>query len=127
MVRLVDDHHIGQFRDAAEALRKVALPAEVRVAEDGKIAEVRAATDSSDVREPFAQMWLPYTFLCCLGGKQDNALALVQDEALDQHQAHERLAETDAVAEEGSAVLARDLHERPVGLLLITVDVGEHL
>jgi hypothetical protein len=123
---LVDDHHVSQLRDTAETLRKVALPAEVRVAEDGKIAEVSTATDAPDVREPFAQVRLPDTFLCCLGGEQDDALALVQDEALDQHQAYERLAETDAVAEERAAVLAGDLHERPVGLLLIAVDAREH-
>ena len=127
VVRLVDDHDVGQLRDAPEALRKVALATEVGVAEDGEVAEVRAAADAADVRQPFAQVRLPDALLRCLRREQHDALALVQDEPLDQHQAHERLAETDAIAEERAAVLARDLHERPVGLLLIAVDAREHL
>ncbi len=127
VVCFVDDHYVSQLRDAAEALRKVALATQVRVAENGKITEVGAAADTSDMRKPLAQVRLPDTFLRCLGRKEHDALSLVQDEALDQHQAHEGLAETDTVAEERAAVLACDLHERPIGFLLITVDTGEHL
>ena len=39
----------------------------------------------------------------------------------------EGLAEPDAVAQERSAVLAGDVHQRPVRLLLVLVEHGEHL
>ena len=77
--------------------------------------------------ELLAQMRLPDRLLRCLRREQHDPLALVQDEPLDQHQADERLAEADAVAEERAAVLARDLHQRPVGLLLVAVELREHL
>ena len=127
VVRLVDDDDVGQLGDPPEALREVALAAEVGVAEDGEVAEVGAAADAADVRQPFAQVRLPDALLGRLRGEQDDALALVQDEALDQHQADEGLAEADAVAEERAAVLARDLHQRPVGFLLVAVELREHL
>ena len=59
--------------------------------------------------------------------EEGDALALVLDEALDDHEPDERLAETDAVAEEGAAVLAGDLDERLVALPLVLVEPGEHL
>ena len=124
---LVDDHDVGELGDPAEALREVALAAEVGVAEDGEVAEVGAAADAADVRQPLAQVRLPDAFLRRLRSEQHDALALVQDQPLDQHQPDEGLAETDAVAEEGAAVLAGDLHQRPVGLLLVAVEPGEHL
>ena len=106
---------------------KSPLRLEVGVAEDGEVAEVGAAADAADVRQPLAQMRLPDALLGGLGREQDDALALVQDQALDQHQADEGLAEADAVAEERAAVLAGDLHQRPVGLLLVAVELREHL
>jgi hypothetical protein len=51
----------------------------------------------------------------------------VEHQPLDQHQAYEGLAETDAVTEEGATVLARDFHQRPVGLLLVAIEPREHL
>ena len=85
VVGLVDDHDIGQLRDAPETLWKVASPAKVRVAEDGKVAKVCTATHASDVRKPFAQVRLPDALLCRLRGKQDDALSFMKDEALDEH------------------------------------------
>ena len=127
VMRLVDDHDVGELGDPAEALREVALAAEVRVAEDREVAEVGAPADAADVRQPLAQVRLPDGLLRRLGREQHDPLALVQDEPLDQHQADEGLAEADAVAEERAAVLAGDLHQRPVGLLLVAVDPGKHL
>ena len=71
-------------------------------------------------------MRFPYAFLGGLGGKQDNPLAFVHDKPFDQHEPDEGLAETDAVTEERAAVLAGDLHQRPVGFLLIAVNFREH-
>ena len=70
---------------------------------------------------------LPDRLLGGLGREEHDSLALVQDQTLDEHQTDERLAETDAVAEEGPAVLSRDLHQRPVRLLLIAIELGKHL
>lgn len=123
-MRFVDHDDVCQFSDTTEALGKVTFAAQVRMAEDGQVAEVAAA---ADVGQPFTQVWLPDAFLGGLGRKEDDALALVQHEALDQHQPHEGLAEADAVAEERAAVLSGDLHERPVSLFLVTVDPREHL
>ena len=127
MVGLVDDHRVGELGDAPEALGEVALAAEVGVAEDGEVAEVGAAADAADVRQPLAEVRLPDRLLRCLRREEHDALALVQDEPLDQHQPDEGLAEADAVAEERAAVLAGDLHQRPVGLLLVAVEQREHL
>ncbi len=69
---------------------------------------------------------IPDTLLGGLGREEDHPLALVQDQPLDQHQAHEGLPETHPVAQERTAVLAGDLHERPVGLLLVAIEVREH-
>ena len=93
---------------------KSPFAAEVGVAEDGEVAEVGAAADTADVGQPVAQMRLPDRLLRRLRREEHDALALVEDEPLDEHQADEGLAETDAVAEERAAVLAGDLHQRPV-------------
>ena len=124
---LVDHHDVGELGDPAESLREVALAAEVRVAEDRKVAEVGVPADATDVRQPLAQVRLPHALFRRLGSEQHHALAFVQHQPLDKHQAHEGLAEANAVAEEGATVLARDLHERPVRLLLVAVDPGKHL
>ena len=72
-------------------------------------------------------MRLPDAFLSGLGSEENDALALVYDEFLDEHQAHERLTEADAVAEECSAVLLGDLEQGPVSFLLVAIQLGEHL
>ena len=126
VVRLVDDDDVGEFRNAPEALGEVPLAPEVGVAEHGEVAEIGATADAADVREPPTQVRLPHPVLGRLGGEQHDALPLVKDEPLDQHQADEGLAETDAVTEERAAVLPGDLHERPVRLLLVAVEVTEH-
>ena len=126
VVRLVDDDDVGEFRDAAETLREVPLASEVGVAEDGQVAEVRATADAADVRKPSTQMGLPHALLGSLRCEQHDTLALVKDEPFDQHQTDEGLAKTHAVTEERPAVLPGDLHERPVRLLLIAIEVREH-
>jgi hypothetical protein len=76
--------------------------------------------------QPPAKVGLPDTLLGGLGCEQHDTLAFMQDEALDQHQADERLAQTHAIAQEGATVLPGDLHERPVRFLLVAVEVREH-
>ena len=71
-------------------------------------------------------MGLPYPLFGGLRCEQRDTLALVKDEPLDQHQADEGLAQAHPVTEECTAVLPGDLHERPVRLLLIAVEVREH-
>ena len=60
------------------------------------------------------------------GANSTTRLALVQDQALDQHETDEGLAETDPIAQEGAAVLPGDLHERPVRLLLVAIEARKH-
>src|SRR2546427_169013 len=48
-------------------------------------------------------MRFPQAFFCCLRGEQNHAFSFMEHEALDQHETHERLAETHAVAEESAA------------------------
>ena len=71
-------------------------------------------------------MRLPDRLLRRLRREEHDPLALVQDQPLDEHQPDEGLAQTNAVAEERAAVLAGDLHQRPVGLLLIAIELREH-
>src|SRR3990172_8860746 len=52
MVGFVDDHDIGKLRDATEPLGEFPLAAEVRMAEDRKIAEIRITADTPDMRQP---------------------------------------------------------------------------
>ena len=79
MVRLIDDHDVGELGDAPEPLREVALAAEVGVAEDGEVAEVGVTADAADVRQPLAQVRLPDALLGRLRREQHHALAFVQD------------------------------------------------
>ena len=127
VVGLVDDDYVRQFRDAPEALGEVALAPQISVVEDRQVAEVPTPADSADVRKPVAQVRLPHPFPGRLRCEEDDALAFAQHKALDQHQADERLAETHAVAKEGAAVPPGDLHERPVRLLLVAIQLVEHL
>ena len=127
VVGLVDDDYIRQFRDAPEALGKVALASQVGVVENRQVAEVRAPADSADVREPVSQVRLPHPFPGRLRCEEDDALSFVQHQTLDEHQPNERLAETHAVAKEGTAVPPGDLHERPIRLLLVAIQLVEHL
>src|SRR2546428_7806197 len=50
VVGLVDHHHVGELGYSPEPLREVTLAAEVRVAEDGEVAEVRVSADTANVR-----------------------------------------------------------------------------
>src|SRR5436309_6115460 len=86
--------------------REVSFPAEVGVAEDREITEVGVAAHASDVRQPLAEVWFPHPFLGRLGCEQRDALAFVQNQSFDKHQADKGLAETDAVAQECPAMLA---------------------
>src|SRR4051812_32793157 len=119
MMGLVDDHDVRQLRDPFEASREVATATEIGVREDGEVAEVPGRP--ADVWYVLAQMGLPYRFPRGLRRKQHDVLAFMHYEALDKHQSDEGLAQADAIAEECATVLAGDLHQRPVTLLLIAV------
>src|SRR5207245_1941537 len=99
---------------------------EIGVAEDSEVTEVRSSADATDVRQPLAQVRFPDALFGCLRCKKHDALALMQDEPLDQHQADKGLAEADPVAKKRATMLARDLHEGPVGLLLVAVESRKH-
>ena len=71
-------------------------------------------------------MRLPHPLAGRLGSEQHHPLVLVQHQPLDQHQPHERLTQAHAVAQESPAVLAADLHQRPVRLLLVAIELAEH-
>jgi hypothetical protein len=57
-----------------------------------------------------------------LGHEQGDALALLLDEVFEQHQADEGLAQADAVAQEGAAVLPGDLQQVVEAVLLVAVE-----
>ena len=126
VVGLVDDHRVGEVGHALEALGELVASAEVGVAEHAEAGEVGPAADAADVGQPAAQVRLPHALAGRLGGEQHDPLVLVEHQPLDQHQPHERLAQAHAVAQERPAVLAGDLHQRPVGLLLVAVELAEH-
>ena len=126
MVGLIDDHCVSQVGHALEALGKLVAPAQIGVTEHAEAGEVSTAPDPADVGQPPAQVGLPHSLPSRLGGEQDHPLVLVQHEPLDQHQPHERLAQAHSIAQERSAVLAGDLHQRPVRLLLVAVQMAEH-
>src|SRR4051794_18907121 len=49
-------------------------------------------------------------------------LALVDRETFEHHQADNRLAQADAIAEEGAVVFARDLQELAIAFSLIAIE-----
>ena len=65
------------------------------MAEHRKVAEVGTATD---VRKPIPEVGFPDGLLGTLRSEEHYPLTLVEDEPLDQHQAHESLAEANSVA-----------------------------
>ena len=72
-------------------------------------------------------MRIPNALDRCFRGEQHDPLVLAQHEAFDEHEADKGLAQSDAIAQEGPAVLTGDLHERPVRLSLVLVELVEHL
>src|SRR5688500_8436621 len=79
------------------------------------------------MRQPFTEMRLPHTFFRGLGGEEYDALPLMQHQPLDEHESNKGFSETYAIAQKRTAVLSCDLHQGPIRLLLITIDVREHL
>ena len=83
MVRLIDNHDVCQFGNAPKPLREVALPVQIGVAEDGQVAEVGTASDTTDVWQPFTQVRLPDALLRSLRGKQHDSFALMENQPFD--------------------------------------------
>ena len=96
------------------------------MAEHGEVGEVGSAAESADVRQPPAQVGFPHALLGGFGSEDHHPLVFVKHQPLHQHQPDEGFAQAHAVAEEGSSVLAGDLHQRPVGLSLVLIEVREH-
>src|SRR5450759_909112 len=62
-----------------------------------------------------------------LRGQKDDALALMEDQALEEQQSDKGLAEADAVAEERPTELTGDARQSPIRLLLVPIEAREHL
>ena len=73
------------------------------------------------------QLGHPDRVLHRLWGEEYDPLVLVQYETFEEHQPDVGLAEADPVAQERPSVLTGDAHHRPVGLLLVAVELWEHL
>ena len=125
VVGLVNDDHVGEGRYSLESLWKIPFPVEVGVAEDREIAEI--AAHAADMRKPLPEVWVPDTLLRGFRGKQHHALAFVEHKPLDQHQPDESFSKTNSITKESAPVLPRYLQQRPIGFLLIPVDLREHL
>ena len=97
------------------------------MAEDREVTEVGAATTPPMWGSQSRRCGSQTASFAAFGAKRTTRFPLVQDEPLDEHETHERLAETNAIAQEATAMLARDLHQRPVRLFLIAVELREHL
>ena len=94
---------------------------QVGVIEDDQVAEI-----SAQIAEISSDVPLPDIIAGRLGDDQDHPLALVNHQPLNQHQADKGLAESDAVAKKGPAVLGGDLQQGVVPFLLILVEDGVH-
>ena len=76
-MRLVDDHRVGQLRDALKAGREVSPPAKVRMAKNGKVTEVSTFTSATDVRETLTQVGFPNAFLRCFRREEHYPLSFM--------------------------------------------------
>ena len=126
MVRLVDDHRVGQLGDPPEPLGELPATVQIGVAEHGETREVSATAHTADKGKPVPQVRLPDPLPRRLRSEQHHPLVLVQHQPLDEHQPHERLAEPNPVAQERPTVAPGDLHQRPVRLPLVAVEMTEH-
>src|SRR5262245_12041437 len=126
MMSLVNDHDIGKFSDAPEPFGELTSPTQIRMAEDREVAEV-SATDATDMRQPLAQVRLPYSLPGCLGREKNYPLSLMQDQPFDQHEAHERFSKAHAITKTCTPMLASNLHEGAIGFFLVAVNSRKHL
>jgi hypothetical protein len=85
---------------------------------------VRAAAEAGQVAPQLRQ---PDALLRALWREEYDVLLLIADQTLYQHESDEGLAQTHAIAEEGAPVLASDVDEGPVRLLLIPIEDTKHL
>ena len=122
MVGLINQDNVGHFLHAIQAVLVVAPAEEIGMVEDDQVAEVAPEVPKIAPDVPFPDIVAPG-----FRDQQDHTLPVVHDKPLDQHQADERLAKPDAVAQEGTAVLRRDLQQGVVPLLLVAVQDGVHL
>src|SRR5947199_10505853 len=100
VVCLIDDDDVGLFLDPRESLRILACPEQVGVTEHDKAAEV-----TSEIRKVPPQLLSPHRLSRRFRHEERDALAVVHDKALDQHETHEGFPESDAIAEESPAEL----------------------
>ena len=114
MMRFIDEHDIGIAQRAAKVLGRVALFLQVCVVE---AEQVHAA--AVQVGQVLADHRLPHVLPRGLRREEHDVLFLLPHKALDEHEADERRAQADAIAQERAAVEARDADEVFVGILLI--------
>jgi len=121
VVRFINDHDVGIAQGQLQPAEKFrVLPLEVGVIEDAQV--FKAAVQ---VRQSARDLRLPHVLACSLRRKEDDALALVRDHALDHHQADEGLSQAHAVAQKCAAELVRDTDEIFVGVLLVAGEDGK--
>ena len=120
-MRLINYHHIIVTADIVEFVGNLTLTKQVGVIED-----LEPDTSIENIRqEPFEQV-LPDRFSRCLRREERNTTAISFHETLDQREADERLAKTDAIAEECAIVDPGLFKHRAVSVLLVLRQTGIH-
>ena len=99
------------------------LQPEIGVVEDNQAAE-HARAGASHMSEPGAKLAFPDIHAGRLGDEQRHALAVVDHQPLDDHQADEGLAQAHAVAQERAAELLGNIHQGMVALFLVMIQDG---
>ena len=121
MVGLVDEDCIDAFADTLEFAVEAAPALEVRM-----IVDLQTAVRPAEVGEVTVEGGLPDRLASRLRHEEGDVLTVVE-QAFDEHQPDERLAQPDAVAKKRAAVLPRYFQERVIAFLLILVEDGVHV
>src|SRR5688572_14860858 len=97
-MRLIDDYGISILQRAGEIPGPASTPPQVGVVIDEQVDET-----ASQVGKISLQQRLPHVLPGGLRSKQCNALFLLHDEALHQHQSDEALTQADPIADKSGA------------------------
>jgi len=125
VVGLVNNDDVGQLLDPCQPGRIVAAAIEVGMIVDGQVAVV-ATAEAADVRKTGTEFAFPDVLARSFGHEQEDALAVVHDKPLDEHQADVSLAEADGIAEEGTTEAAADVEQVAVARSLVAVENRPH-
>jgi hypothetical protein len=121
VVGLVDEDDVGAVLHLAELLGKIDLVAGLS-RQVGVVVDLQPAVGAAEMGGVEAQGLLPDGLAGGLGDEEGDALALVLDQVLQQHQADEGLAQADAVTQEGAAVAVGDLQQLVEAVLLVLIE-----